>query len=349
MTVIDYRKAGVDIAAGNAAVQRIRHAVESTFSPAVLNGLGGFGALYDLSDILRRYRQPVLVQSIDGVGTKIMVARRMNRFDTIGRDLVSATANDILVLGATPLTLLDYIANDRLQPDVIVSIIEGMVSACRENGIALVGGEMAEMPGTYAQGEHDLVGVVTGVVEKDRILQGHAIAPGDAILAFASSGLHTNGYSLARRLCFDVGQYDVDSALPELDRLLGEVLLEPHRNYIQPVQALLEAGVPIKGMAHITGGGLLENLPRILPVGCEAEIRRHSWPAQPVFDLLRHLGKLDDREMFRTFNMGVGWVIVLPPDAIPQAQTVLAACPDFPLYPIGHIVPGNRQVRLVEA
>ena len=230
MSTVDYKSAGVDIAAGNEAVSRIKNAVESTFSPAVLTGIGSFGSLYDLKAIVQDYKNPVLVQSIDGVGTKMMVASKMKKFDTIGADLVSATTNDIIVLGAKPLTLLDYIANDKLSPDVVEQIVLGMVAACAENGISLVGGETAEMPGTYLPGEHDLVGVITGIVDKEKVILGKNITPGDVVLAFASSGLHTNGYSLARKLFFDVGKFTVESQLPELNRMLGDVLLEPHNS-----------------------------------------------------------------------------------------------------------------------
>lgn len=235
MTAIDYKAAGVDIEAGNEAVKRIKKAVESTFSPQVLTGIGSFGAMYDLKSIVSDYRHPVLVQSIDGVGTKMMVAKKMQKFDTIGMDLVSATTNDIIVLGAKPLTLLDYIANDQLKPEVIEQIVLGMVKACKENGISLVGGETAEMPGTYLPGEHDLVGIITGVVEKDEAILGKDIAEGDVVMAFSSSGLHTNGYSLARKLLFDVAGYTVETPLKELEQTVGEALLMPHINYTRPV------------------------------------------------------------------------------------------------------------------
>jgi phosphoribosylformylglycinamidine cyclo-ligase len=248
MTAIDYKSAGVDIHAGNETVRRIKHAVESTFSPAVLTGIGSFGSMYDLKAIMRDYQHPVLVQSIDGVGTKAIIARMMNKYDTLGIDLVSATTNDIIVLGAKPLTLLDYIANDKLHPTIVEQIISGMVKACRENHISLVGGETAEMPGTYLPGEHDLVGIITGVVEKDKAIMGKDIAPGDKVFAFTSSGLHTNGYSLARKLFFETGKLQVDSYLPELQALVGEVLLAPHINYTLPVLHLLENNIPIKGM-----------------------------------------------------------------------------------------------------
>lgn len=346
MTTINYKSAGVDIHAGNEAVNRIKQSVESTFSKNVLTGIGSFGSMYDLKSIMNDYHHPVLVQSIDGVGTKIMIARMMKKFDTIGMDLVSATTNDIIVLGAKPLTLLDYIANDKLHPDIIEQIIFGMVQACRENGISLVGGETAEMPGTYLKGEHDLVGVITGVVEKDKAILGKNIAAGDVLLAFTSSGLHTNGYSLARKLLFEVGKYSVDSSLPELQRTVGEVLLEPHINYTRPVLHLLEKNIQIKGMAHITGGGLLENIPRVLPKDCSVEIKKSAWPAQPVFSVLRDLGQLDDHEIYRTFNMGVGLVMIVSPDQVDAARAMLKDFPQYKLYEIGQVVPGNKDVKL---
>lgn len=348
MSTVDYKSAGVDIAAGNEAVSRIKNAVESTFSPAVLTGIGSFGSLYDLKAIVQDYKHPVLVQSIDGVGTKMMVASKMKKFDTIGADLVSATTNDIIVLGAKPLTLLDYIANDKLSPKVVEQIVLGMVTACAENGISLVGGETAEMPGTYLPGEHDLVGVITGVVDKEKVILGKDITPGDTVLAFTSSGLHTNGYSLARKLFFDIGKFSVESHLPELDRMLGEVLLEPHINYTRPVLHLLQQNVAIKGMAHITGGGLLENIPRILPEQCQVEITLDTWPPQPVFSILRQLGQLNDEEMYRTFNMGVGLVMILAPEQVEVARHALRVLPEFALHEIGKVVKGEKSVRLIK-
>jgi phosphoribosylformylglycinamidine cyclo-ligase len=347
LKTIDYKSAGVDIAAGNETIQRIKEAVESTFSPNVLTELGSFGSMYDLKALMRDYDHPVLVQSIDGVGTKTIIARMMNQYDTLGIDLVAATTNDIVVLGATPLTLLDYIANDKLNPTIVAQLITGMVKACRENGIALVGGETAEMPGTYLPGEHDLVGIVTGVVEKDKAIMGQNITPGDVVLAFASSGLHTNGYSLARKLLFDVGQLHVDSYVPELGRTLGEVLIEPHINYTRPIRALLDHSITIKGMAHITGGGLLENIPRILPAGCAVEINQQTWPQQAIFAMMAQLGALPDAEMYRTFNMGVGLVMVVHPDMETPVRAILAEQhPQFEVYRIGQVVPGDRRVTL---
>lgn len=347
MTSVDYKAAGVDIEAGNEAVRRIKKAVESTFSPQVLTGIGSFGSMFDLKPLLQAYRHPVLVQSIDGVGTKMMVATMMQKFDTIGADLVSATTNDIIVLGAKPLTLLDYIANDKLKPQVVEQIILGMVKACRENDIALVGGETAEMPGTYLPGEHDLVGIITGVVEKEEAILGKDITVGDVVVAFPSSGLHTNGYSLARKLLFDVGGYGVDSRIAELTQSIGETLLIPHINYTKPVLHLLAEKIHIKGMAHITGGGLLENIPRVLPTGCAVEITKQQCPTLPIFNVLRTLGQLADAEMYRTFNMGVGLVMIVSAASVTAMREALADFPAFPLYEIGRVVSGHQDVRLI--
>lgn len=347
MTTMDYKSAGVDIEAGNEAVRRIKKAVQSTFSPHVLTDLGGFGAMYDLKSIMQQYRHPVLVQSIDGVGTKMMVASMMQKFDTIGIDLVSATANDIIVLGATPLTLLDYIANDRLKPEVVEKMVFGMAQACSENNISLVGGETAEMPGTYLPGEHDLAGVITGIVEKDEAILGKDIVAGDVLMAFPSSGLHTNGYSLARKLLFDVAGHHVDDYIPEFGRSIGEELLTPHVNYTRPVLHILAQKIKIKGMAHITGGGMLENIPRILPAECAVEIQKTDYLASPIFNMLAKIGKLSEQELYRTFNMGVGLVMVVSPDVVPDIQKALSQFHAFPLYEIGKVVSGKRTVRLV--
>lgn len=344
MSTIDYKSAGVDISAGNEAVRRIKRAVQSTFTKSVLTDIGSFGAMFDLKEIMQTYRHPVLVQSIDGVGTKMMVAKQMQRFDTIGIDLVSATANDIIVLGATPLTLLDYIANDTLKPEVIETIVSGMAIACRDNGIALVGGETAEMPGTYLPGEHDLVGVITGVVEKEKAILGKAITPGDVVMAFPSSGLHTNGYSLARKLLFDVAGLTVDSRVPELSDTVGETLLTPHCNYTRPVLSLLSNDIPIHGMAHITGGGLLENIPRVLPEHCAAQIDKAVCPVPPIFNLLKKVGNLSEAECYRTFNMGIGLVMMVPPTSVEVIRDILKG---ETIYQIGEVVAGEPAVRLM--
>ena len=255
----DYKSAGVDIEAGNIAVGLIKDKVKTTFSKNVLTGIGSFGSLFSLRSILKDYEDPVMVQSIDGVGTKTIIARKMNKFNTIGIDLVSACANDILVMGAKPITFLDYIANDKLDPSRISEIVEGMVTACRETGVSLVGGETAEMPDTYLPGEHDLVGVITGVVDRSKIITGKDIRPGDVLLGLPSNGLHTNGYSLARKVFFDIGKHSVDTFLGSLGCTVGEALLKPHINYTNHVLSALNANEQVKGIAHITGGGLTEN------------------------------------------------------------------------------------------
>ena len=267
MKKTNYKSAGVNIDAGNETVNRIKDRVSSTFSSSVLTGIGSFSSLFDLKSIFQEYKNPVMVQSIDGVGTKTIIARKLNKFDTIGIDLLSAAANDILVMGAKPLTFLDYIANDKLNPDIVEEIISGMVKACRETNVSLVGGETAEMPDTYLPGEHDLVGVITGVVDKEKIITGEKIKPGDLIFGLPSNGLHTNGYSLARKIFFDIGGYDVLDKHPKLKKSIGLTLLEPHINYTNHVFSTLDAGINIKGIAHITGGGLIENIPRVLPPG----------------------------------------------------------------------------------
>jgi phosphoribosylformylglycinamidine cyclo-ligase len=343
---LNYKAAGVDIEAGNEAVRRIKRSVEKTFSPQVLTGIGSFGAMYDLKPLMMQYRHPVMVQSIDGVGTKMIVARMMQYFDTIGIDLVSATTNDIIVLGAKPLTLLDYIATDHLKPENIEAIIKGMTQACLDHNISLVGGETAEMPDTYLAGEHDLVGIITGIVEKDEAILGKDIKPGDVIVAFSSSGLHTNGYSLARKLFFDLGGYTVDSYVADLSQTVGEALLIPHRNYTKPILHLLDHRITIKGMAHISGGGVLENIPRVLPPQCSVELYKNYCPIPPIFNILQSIGHLDDQELYRTFNMGIGLIMIVSPSVVSEMRSVLNNYPEFPLYEIGQIVPGKPEVKL---
>mgnify|MGYP001303257453 FL=1 len=338
---IDYKSAGVDIDAGNEAVERIKKGVRSTFTTNVLTGLGSFGSLYDLKSILYDYENPVLVQSIDGVGTKAIIARKLGKFNTIGVDLLSACANDILVMGARPLTFLDYIANDKLMPDTIEEIVAGMVQACRDTGVSLVGGEMAEMPDTYLPGEHDLVGVITGVVEKDKIITGETIQPGDVVLGLPSSGLHTNGYSLARKLFFEIGGYDVNDTIPELEKSVGLTLLEPHINYTNHVFGVLDKEIGVKGIAHITGGGLVENIPRILPDGCDVEIHKESWPGVPIFNVMQSIGNVDENEMYRAFNMGIGMIIIAAPDQVNSIKKIID------VHEVGFVVAGGNQVNII--
>ena len=344
MGKINYKSSGVDIDAGNEAVNRIKDGVKSTFTSNVLTCIGSFGSLYDLKPILENYHHPVMVQSIDGVGTKIIIARKLKIFDTIGIDLLSAAANDILVMGARPLTFLDYIANDKLNPEIIEEIVSGMVKACKSTGVSLVGGETAEMPDTYLPGEHDLVGIVTGVVEKEKIITGENIKPGDVVLGLPSNGLHTNGYSFARKLFFEIGEYDVNDTTPELEKSIGLTLLEPHINYTNHVFATLDAGIDVKGIAHITGGGLVENIPRILPDDCSVEIQKGSWPILPVFDVMQSLGDVDEDEMFRAFNMGIGMVFIVDDAKVSIVKDVLKDLID--VCEIGSVFRGNKNVTL---
>jgi len=341
---IDYKSAGVDIDAGSEAVGRIKDNVKSTFTSHVLTGLGSFGSLYDLKPVLKEYENPVMVQSIDGVGTKTIIARKLKKFDTVGIDLLSACANDILVMGARPLTFLDYIANDKLKPEIIEEIVSGMVKACKNTGVSLVGGETAEMPDTYLPREHDLVGVITGVVEKDKIITGERIQPGDIVLGLPSSGLHTNGYSLARKLFFEIGEYDVHDTINELEKSVGLTLLEPHINYTNHVFETLNAKIDVMGIAHITGGGMVENIPRILPDGCGVEIQKGSWTILPVFDVMQSLGVVDEDEMFRTFNMGIGMVFIVDDKKVSIVKDVLKDLTE--VYEIGSIIHGNKNVTI---
>lgn len=341
---INYKSAGVDIDAGNEAVDRIKDGVKSTFTSNVLTGLGSFGSLFELKPILEEYENPVLVQSVDGVGTKTIIARMMGKYDTIGIDLLSACANDIIVMGAQPLTFLDYIANDKLKPEIIEEIVSGMVEACREIDVSLVGGETAEMPDTYLPGEHDLVGVITGIVEKDKIITGETIQPGDVVLGLPSNGLHTNGYSFARKLFFKIGGYNVNDTIPELEKSVGLTLLEPHINYTNHVFTALEVGIDIKGIAHITGGGLVENLPRILTDGCGMEIKKGSWPVLPVFDVMQAIGDVDEDEMYRAFNMGIGMVFIVDSSKVERVKDALKELTE--VYEIGVVESGDKYVSI---
>jgi phosphoribosylformylglycinamidine cyclo-ligase len=315
---IDYRASGVDIDAGNEAVRRIKSLARATYTAGVVSGVGSFGGLFALDPAIEA---PVLVASADGVGTKLKVAFLAGVHDTIGADLVNHCVNDILVQGARPLFFLDYLATGRLSPDVAEQIVRGMSEACRANGCALLGGETAEMPGFYAPGEYDVAGFIVGVVSRPKIVDGRGILPGDALVALPSSGLHTNGYSLARRIAFDELQLGVDSYVDELGETVGQALLRPHRSYLAEILPVLERGW-IKGMAHITGGGITENLPRTLPDGCSFSVDRESWSIPPVFRWLQRAGQLDDAEMFRTFNMGVGLIAVC---AAEHAAALVAA------------------------
>lgn len=342
-----YSDAGVDINKANATINELGPAITATFSKDVLSPLGGFAALYDLKSVLHDYEEPVLVQSVDGIGTKTMIAGLMNRYRGLGSDLVSATSNDILVCGAKPLTLLDYVATDRLQPHAIKELILGIGEACQHYGISLVGGETAEMPGVFKAHELDVVGMITGVVEKKKIISGKDIVPGDNVFAFASSGLHTNGYSLARYLLLQQKQWSLDKIIDGLEKPLGELLLEPHSNYSKPVHLLLEHQLPIKGMAHITGGGLFDNVPRILPHHCAVEINKGTWPIPSLFFILQDLGKMNELELYRTFNMGIGYILIGDSSILSIANQLLElSYPQYKLHCIGQVVEGTKEVRL---
>jgi phosphoribosylformylglycinamidine cyclo-ligase len=335
---MDYKASGVDIDAGNETVRRIRGLARSTFTSGVLSEIGSFGGLFRLDT--GQHREPVLVASADGVGTKLKVAFMAKRHDTIGTDLVNHCVNDILVQGAEPLFFLDYLATGRLSPDVAEAIVGGIAAACRENGCALLGGETAEMPGFYAEGEYDVAGFIVGVVDRQRLIHGRAIAVGDVLVGVPSSGLHTNGYSLARRVIFEHLRLDVDSYVPELSCTVGDALLAPHRSYLPFVQPLLEAG-RIKGMAHITGGGITDNLPRVLPHGTAAVVETASWTVPPLFTWLQRSGNIPIDDMLRTFNMGIGLIIVTGRDQAEPLIDELAARGGRDARVIGRIVAGE--------
>jgi phosphoribosylformylglycinamidine cyclo-ligase len=322
MKPITYRDAGVDIEAGTRAVALMKEAVRATYGPEVLAGIGAFGGLFDIS-ALKGMEAPVLVASTDGVGTKTKIAAALDRFETIGFDIVNHCVNDILVQGARPLFFLDYIAASRLQPERVATVVRSIAAACQAVGCALLGGETAEMPGVYEPNEFDLVGTIVGVVERSQIIDGRTIRPGDQVIGLAAAGLHTNGYSLARRVFegWDLRQVEI----PGLGQPLGEALLAPHRVYLAEVQRLWAANITLKGLAHITGGGLVDNPPRILPAGTALHLRRGSWPIPPIFQLIQRAGQVDEMEMARTFNLGLGMLVVVSAEQLDQALAVLGA------------------------
>ncbi|OOG25904.1 phosphoribosylformylglycinamidine cyclo-ligase [Thioalkalivibrio denitrificans] len=325
-----YRDAGVDIDAGNALVERIKPHARRTHRPGVLAGLGGFGALFELP--VDRFREPVLVSGTDGVGTKLRLAMHLNRHDTIGIDLVAMCVNDIIVQGAEPLFFLDYYATGRLDVDVAADVVKGIADGCEQAGCALVGGETAEMPGMYQDGDYDLAGFAVGIVEKSAILDGRLVREGDAILGLASSGAHSNGYSLIRRI-IELDGTDLEQACG--DTTLGDALLAPTRIYVRPLMDLM-ATQSVHALAHITGGGVLENIPRVLPPGTCARVDPGAWTRPPVFGWLQKAGKVPEREMLRTFNCGIGMVVILPADEVDKAVALLAQS-GIDAWPIGEI------------
>jgi phosphoribosylformylglycinamidine cyclo-ligase len=339
---MEYKSAGVDIDAGNETVRRIRSLARSTFTPGVLSDIGSFGGLFRLDR--ERFQDPVLVSSADGVGTKLKVAFMTGRHDTVGADLVNHCVNDILVQGAEPLFFLDYLATGRLSPDVAEQVVAGVARGCQENGCALIGGETAEMPGFYADGEYDIAGFIVGVVEKSNLIDGRGILPGDVLIGLPSAGLHTNGYSLARHVLFDVAGWTPATKVPALGTTIAEALLAPHRSYLSLVRPLIERRY-VKGLAHITGGGITENLPRILPEGCAAEIDCRAWTVPPLFRLLQEHGGVTTEEMFRAFNMGIGLVIACGSRDAERVINSLSRSGETAAVRIGFIVAGDRAVR----
>lgn len=335
-----YKKAGVDIAAGNEAVERMKKHVKKTFRPEVLTELGGFGALFGLNK--DKYEEPVLVSGTDGVGTKLKIAFAMDKHDTIGIDAVAMCVNDVVVQGAEPLFFLDYLACDKVVPEKIEAIVKGISDGCVQAGCALIGGETAEMPGMYSQGEYDIAGFTVGIVDKKKIIDGSQIRPGDVVLGLASSGVHSNGFSLVRRLLLEEKGYRLDQPIDALGGRLGDVLLAPTKIYVKPVLAALEQ-VELKGLAHITGGGFLENIPRVLPEGVNVVIDEGSWPVLPIFELMQRDGHISKDDMYRTFNMGIGMVVIVSEEQADAAARVFEANGEK-AYRLGRVTPGERAV-----
>ncbi|MDH3998774.1 MAG: phosphoribosylformylglycinamidine cyclo-ligase [Desulfuromonadales bacterium] len=341
-----YKEAGVDIEAGNRFVDMIKPLVKSTRRPEVLTDIGGFGGLFALNK--DKYDDPVLVSSTDGVGTKLKLAFQLDRHDTVGIDLVAMCVNDLIVQGAEPLFFLDYLATGMLAPEKAAEVVKGIAEGCRQSGCALVGGETAELPGFYAEGEYDLAGFTVGVVDRDAIIDGSSTQVGDVLIGISSNGLHSNGYSLARRIISERIEGGLDATLEATGESYGDALLKPTRIYVKSVLNLLR-DFKIRGMAHITGGGLLENVPRVLPRHCKAVIQKDSWPKLPLFEALREAGNLEEKECYRTFNNGIGMVLVVPKD---QAEEILSRLGglDEQAYLIGEITgsdDGEAQVELV--
>jgi phosphoribosylformylglycinamidine cyclo-ligase len=340
-----YKNAGVDIAAGNEAVERMKKHVKRTFRPEVLTDLGGFGALFGLNK--DKYDEPVLVSGTDGVGTKLKLAFAMDRHDTIGIDAVAMCVNDIIVGGAEPLFFLDYLACDKVVPEKIEAIVAGIAEGCHQSGCALVGGETAEMPGMYSEGEYDIAGFTVGIVDKSKIINGSSIAPGDTVIGLASSGVHSNGFSLVRKLLLEQQGYDLHDEIEGLNGKLGDVLLEPTKIYVKSVLALLDK-VKVKGMAHITGGGFIENIPRVLPDHVNVDIEYGTWPILPIFQLMQEKGAISNKDMFTTFNMGIGMVIVVGEEHAQTALEVLKKQGEA-AYVIGKVTEGSSIVTFTGA
>lgn len=339
-TAVTYADAGVDINRANRTKQRIKYLAHKTFTKGVLSEIGGFGGLFSVDKT--KYADPILVSSVDGVGTKLKVAFEMDLHSTVGADLVNHCVNDIAVQGAAPMFFMDYLATGKLDPAIAEKVVEGIADACKHNGCALIGGETAEMPGFYPDGEYDLAGFIVGVVDREKIVTGKDVQIGDIILALPSNGLHTNGYSLARKLLFEVGHYSAETYVNEIKNKVGNELMRTHRSY-WPVLRKLVDGQCVAAMAHITGGGITENLPRVLPKGMAAVIELGSWPVLPIFEHLQQLGNVSQEEMLRTFNMGVGMLLVVPSAKFKKAQSVLERVGEK-YYTVGRVIKGERKV-----
>ena len=338
---VTYADAGVDLAASGHAKERIKYLAQKTFNRNVLGGIGSFGAMFRLDQ--QRWKNPILVSSADGVGTKLKVAFELGLHQTVGADLVNHCVNDIAVQGATPLFFLDYLATGKLDPDVVETVVSGLADACKANGCVLIGGETAQMPGFYQDGEYDLAGFIVGAVDRDKMINGSTIKAGDVLIGLPSTGLHTNGYSLARKLLFEVGGYKPTQYVTAIKEKAGAALLRTHRSYLHVIQKLTTSGMTT-GMAHITGGGITENLPRILPKGTGAQVEIGSWPVLPIFEHLRELGNIPQEEMLRTFNMGIGLIAVIPAAKFTRAKNLLDRAEEK-FYVVGRVVKGERRVQ----
>lgn len=339
-TPVTYADAGVDISRANRTKQRIKYLAHKTFTKGVLSEIGGFGGLFSVDKT--KYTDPVLVSSVDGVGTKLKIAFEMDLHSTVGADLVNHCVNDIAVQGAAPMFFMDYLATGQLDSAIAEKIVEGIADACKHNGCALIGGETAEMPGFYPDGEYDLAGFIVGVVDREKIITGKDVQIGDIILGLASNGLHTNGYSLARKLLFEVAHYSPETYVNEIKNKVGNELMRTHRSYWPVLRKLIDAQCVV-AMAHITGGGITENLPRVLPKGTAAVIELGAWPVLPIFEHLQQLGSVSQEEMLRTFNMGMGMLLVIPSAKFKKTQSVLERVGEK-YYTIGRIVKGERKV-----
>jgi phosphoribosylformylglycinamidine cyclo-ligase len=335
---VTYADSGVDISAGDRAKERIKYLAKRTFTRSVLGGIGGFGALFQLD--LKKWAEPILVSSADGVGTKLKLAFDLGIHNTVGADLVNHCVNDIAVQGAVPLFFLDYLATGKLDPEVTEQVVEGLADACKANGCALIGGETAQMPGFYKDGEYDLAGFIVGAVDKSKLITGATIEPGDILVGLPSTGLHTNGSSLARKLFFEVAGYKAGSYVGPIGDKAGAALMRTHRSYLSILQKLTNAGLAA-GMAHITGGGITENLPRILPKGTGAVVELGSWPVLPIFEHLRALGQVPPDEMMRTFNMGIGLIVVVKADKFTKAKALLTRAEEK-FHVIGRVVKADK-------